>query len=297
MFDAPIALAFAAGLVATLNPCGFAMLPAYLSYFIGSGSDGVRSRPDAVGRALAVGGSVSLGFLAVFGAAGILITAGFRSIIDLIPWLALIVGALVAVFGVAMLAGFEPVIGLPKIGGRRRDRGHRSMFAFGVSYAVASLSCTLPVFLTVVAAQITSASFAAGVVTFVAYGAGMSSLLLGITIVVAIGRQSLLSRLRAAMRYVNRVSGAILLMAGSYIVWFWWTNISGGAVALSGSGPFRFVENLSQRALQLVGDRPVLWAAVLAAVIGASGAYARLGGRNVDDDVESGSREPAGQRV
>lgn len=125
----------------------------------------------------------------------------------------------------------------------------------------------------------------------------MSSLLLGITIVVAIGRQSLLSRLRAAMRYVNRVSGAILLMAGSYIVWFWWTNISGGAVALSGSGPFRFVENLSQRALQLVGDRPVLWAAVLAAVIGASGAYARLGGRNVDDDVESGSREPAGQRV
>ena len=38
MIDAPLALAFAAGLVATVNPCGFAMLPAYLSYFMGRGS-------------------------------------------------------------------------------------------------------------------------------------------------------------------------------------------------------------------------------------------------------------------
>ena len=35
MIDAPLGLAFAAGLVATINPCGFAMLPAYLSFFLG----------------------------------------------------------------------------------------------------------------------------------------------------------------------------------------------------------------------------------------------------------------------
>ncbi|MBA2575429.1 MAG: hypothetical protein H0V05_02115 [Euzebyaceae bacterium] len=32
----PFALAFTAGLVASVNPCGFAMLPAYLSFLIGS---------------------------------------------------------------------------------------------------------------------------------------------------------------------------------------------------------------------------------------------------------------------
>ena len=35
MIDAPLALAFASGMVATVNPCGFAMLPAYLGYFLG----------------------------------------------------------------------------------------------------------------------------------------------------------------------------------------------------------------------------------------------------------------------
>ena len=33
--DARLALAFSAGMVATVNPCGFALLPAYLSYFLG----------------------------------------------------------------------------------------------------------------------------------------------------------------------------------------------------------------------------------------------------------------------
>ena len=59
MIDAPLALAFAAGLVATVNPCGFAMLPAYLSYFVGTG-DEEESRVVAMQRALYVGGIVSL---------------------------------------------------------------------------------------------------------------------------------------------------------------------------------------------------------------------------------------------
>ena len=33
--DARLATSFTAGLVAAVNPCGFAMLPAYLSFFLG----------------------------------------------------------------------------------------------------------------------------------------------------------------------------------------------------------------------------------------------------------------------
>lgn len=292
--DAPIALAFAAGLVATLNPCGFAMLPAYLSYFIGAGSDGVRSRRDAVWRALVVGTTVSTGFLVVFGIAGILITAGFRSVIDLIPWLALIVGGGVAMFGLVTLAGFQPAFAVPRPGGKG---SRRSVFVFGVSYAVASLSCTLPVFLTVVAGQVTRTSFVSGLVTFLAYGVGMSMLLLGVTIAVALGRQSLLTRLRSAVRYVDRASAVILVVAGSYIVWFWSTNISSGAGALGESGPFRFVERLSQRALDLVGDHPVVWAVALGALIAAAVACSSIGGRRLDgDDGSTPPRTLAGSR-
>ena len=43
------AFALAAGMAATVNPCGFALLPAYLSTFVGLDHDG--GRAGAIGRA------------------------------------------------------------------------------------------------------------------------------------------------------------------------------------------------------------------------------------------------------
>ena len=78
--DAPLALAFGAGMLAAVNPCGFAMLPAYLSYFCGlegSLEDGAGSAEDAstaglraVPRALSVTAVMTAGFVAVFGLVG-----------------------------------------------------------------------------------------------------------------------------------------------------------------------------------------------------------------------------------
>ena len=206
MIEAPIALAFAAGLVATVNPCGFAMLPAYLAYFMGMEDD--PEGRGSVRNALTVGTVVSSGFLLVFGVAGIFITLGLRFVIDLIPWLAILVGFGVIGLGVAMLFGYQLTVGLPKAKRASTDKGYRSVFAFGVSYAVASLSCTLPVFLTVVATQVTRGTFAGGIVTFLAYGAGMSLVLVGVTVALAFGKQGLISRLKSSMRYIGKVSGA-----------------------------------------------------------------------------------------
>jgi cytochrome c biogenesis protein CcdA len=289
MIDAPLALAFSAGLVATVNPCGFAMLPAYLSYFVGTGGDVPESRIEAMRRALYVGGVVSLAFLTVFGLTGILITAGFRVVTDIIPWLALVVGVIVLGLGIAMLWGFELTVRLPKAGRAGKGRGAPAIFGFGVSYAVASLSCTLPVFLSVVALQAQRTDFVSGVATFVVYGAGMSMLLVGVTIAVGLGQQRLVGLLRRSARVINRAAAVILIAAGAYIVWFWGTNLSSGATALSGSGPFRFIENLSQRALQVIGGHPLLWGLGLGALILIAMVVIRLGG----DDRSTLEEDPA----
>ena len=55
MIEGPFAIAFGAGLVATMNPCGFAMLPAYLSYFMGLNDDGEANRATSLRRALVIG--------------------------------------------------------------------------------------------------------------------------------------------------------------------------------------------------------------------------------------------------
>ena len=49
-------VAFAAGMVSTINPCGFAMLPAYLSYFLGLEGKGGEATASP-GRSLAVVGA------------------------------------------------------------------------------------------------------------------------------------------------------------------------------------------------------------------------------------------------
>ncbi len=290
MIQAPIALAFAAGMVATVNPCGFAMLPAYLSYFMGLNDDADRSRVAALRTALTVGGIVSFGFLLVFGVTGILISAGFRSVIDWIPWLALLVGAGVVALGIALLRGFDLNVSLFKAKRGQSGRDSRSVFAFGVSYAVASLSCTLPVFLTVVAGQVTQTNLISGLITFTVYGMGMALVLIALTVALALGKSSLVSRFRAAMKHVNTLSGVILILAGVYIVWFWGTTLTAGATSLD-SGLFRFVENLSQTALNFVNDNTAMVAVLLAGLVAAAAVLVATGRRHAAADKTSGVEE------
>ncbi|MGH9244875.1 MAG: cytochrome c biogenesis CcdA family protein [Acidimicrobiales bacterium] len=267
MIDAPLALAFTAGLVATVNPCGFAMLPAYLSWYLGTDTTDTTAtdRPspfvDRLGRALLVGGTVSVGFLIVFGIAGTLITAGVRSFIDYVPWVALLIGAALALLGIALLAGRDLTVALPKPQAGTQSRRPRSMLAFGASYAVASLSCTLPVFLAVVASTFTRTDLASGVATFGAYAAGMSVVLLAVTIALALAQHTVVRRVRAIGRHLNRIAGALLIVAGGYIVYYWAFNLATDPGETTGAGPARFIEGLSADANRLVQN--LGWQAML----------------------------------
>jgi cytochrome c biogenesis protein CcdA len=61
----PYALALTAGMPAAVNPCSFALLPAYLAIFVSGGER--NGRRDAVPRALIATAAMTGGFAAVFG--------------------------------------------------------------------------------------------------------------------------------------------------------------------------------------------------------------------------------------
>ncbi len=92
--------AFTAGLLSTVNPCGFAMLPAYLSFFMGL-EDEDAPRRVVVGRALKIGLIMSAGFVAVFTVIGGAIQLGgeaFRGpLASSLSWVALVTGGGVVV--------------------------------------------------------------------------------------------------------------------------------------------------------------------------------------------------------
>ena len=140
MGDVNLAFAFTAGIVATINPCGFAMLPAYLSYFLGIEANCDSTRGASITRALITGSVVSTGFLIVFGVVGLLISAGLTAIREIVPWVAVVVGVTLIALGTAVTVGKRINVAMPRFERGTGSRDLRSLLLFGVSYAVASIS-------------------------------------------------------------------------------------------------------------------------------------------------------------
>ena len=221
MIDGAFAVAFTAGMLATVNPCGFAMLPAYLSFFLGVEGGGEDARAG-LSRALAVGLSVSLGFAATFAVIGLVVTHITSSVYEWAPFISVVIGVVVALLGLYLLTGHELKVALPRLDAGGQTTGVASMVGYGVSYAVVSLGCTLPLFLVQVAGTFRRESFVSGVAVFGAYGIGFTVLLVALTLAVALARRSIVAGLRRLLPFVQRISGALLLVAGAYVAWYGW---------------------------------------------------------------------------
>ena len=219
---------FVAGMVSTVNPCGFAMLPAYLGLYLGAAdaSGGVASTPSRVRQAVIVGLLVTSGVLLLFGSVGIVLSAGLTTIRSVIPWLGLIIGVVLTFAGAWVLLGGKLNIGAFSRAashmGDARKTNLRSYFLFGLSYGTASLSCTLPIFIAVVGFGTTS-SFLTSLGQFVLYGLGMGSVILVLTVGMAVFKGAMVGGLRKALPYIQPVSAGIMLLAGAYIVFYWLT--------------------------------------------------------------------------
>lgn len=244
MIEAPLALAFTAGMVATVNPCGFPMLPAYLSYFIGI-DDADVDRDGRVPRALRAAAAVSLGFLLVFVVLGLPVNAGVDSIYRVIPWVTIVIGLAMIGMGAAMLGNYRLKVSLPRLDKGGTTRQWRSMVLFGMSYAIASLSCTLPIFLLMVMGTTERENLLSGLLAFVAYGLGMSVVLMVLSIALALARESMVRRMRRMLRYTDRVAGGLLVVVGAYLVYYWTDNLRRDPSVIVGTSPISIIEDLA----------------------------------------------------
>ena len=224
-----LTLALAAGMLAAVNPCGFALLPAYLSVLV-LGDDSPSTR-RAVGRALALTGWMTIGFVAVFGVFGLVISPVASQVQQYLPWFTVVFGILVAAAGLWLVAGRSlPQIRIGRVGGPAVTRSAPAMVGFGASYATASLTCSIAPFLALVVASFRAGSTAEGMALYVAYAGGMG-LLVGIAAVaVALARRGLVTGLRRTGRWVPRLAGVLLLVVGAYVAWYgvWELRVLGG---------------------------------------------------------------------
>jgi cytochrome c biogenesis protein CcdA len=225
----PLGFAFGAGMVSAVNPCGFTMLPAYLGLYLGAKSQ--PTQESVAGRQLAqallVGATVTAGFVALFAVVGLSVGAGAQFLVTSFPWIGLSIGVALIAGGAWTLSGGTLYSALgERLAARVGDPGESNMrgyFLFGVSYGTASLSCTLPIFLTVVGGSIAVGDILPSTGQFILYGLGMGSVIMALTLSIGVFKAALVGKLRRLLPYIQPVSAAMLLAAGGYIVYYWLT--------------------------------------------------------------------------
>jgi cytochrome c-type biogenesis protein len=210
--DALARLSFAATLggFTFFAPCAFPLLPGYVAFYLGTGDDESTDTGPRLLGAAKVGLLVSAGFFVVFWALGTVVAlVGTRLLAD-ISLLEPVIGTLLVVLGAAMATGRTPRwhVKLPE-----RRRTASGFFLFGVVYAAAAAGCTAPLFVGVVGVSLGTGP-ALGAATLAAYAAGMAAMMVAVTGLAAFGRDQVLGRLSASTGRIQRVAGALLVLAG-----------------------------------------------------------------------------------
>ncbi len=286
----PLTLALAAGGLSTVNPCGFAMLPAYLTFYVGADEDELPTATSRTAQGLKTGLMVTAGFLLVFGLVGLPITYGATRIVRAIPWVGMALGLTLLAVGVATFLGRKISMTFNSPIRPEQNRRPKTMFLFGIGYGIASLGCTLPVFLAVIGASLATAGPGGALLVLVAYGLGMAIMLILFSTGAALVRDGLIRSVRKIMPYMGRITGAMLTVAGVYLTYYWGRVKFGSAATLGDDPIVGFVGDFTATIERYAGTygRPVMivLGIVLLGILGTM-AWNRLSGSPHDEPVES----------
>jgi cytochrome c biogenesis protein CcdA len=217
----PVGYAFAAGMVASVNPCGALMLPSYIFFQLGTEGEQVPV-VERLLKALRIAIVTAAGFTAIFGVVGVVVSAGGRWLTSFFPVAGLIIGLVMLGLGVWLLVSHRSlgILAASRVA-VRPERTLWNMFLFGMAYAISSLSCTLPIFLVVIGSALGSAGLFVSLAQFLGYSLGMGAVLGVITVGTALFREVVERWLRRVLPYVHRLSALFLIGAGIYLIYYW----------------------------------------------------------------------------
>lgn len=292
---------FTLGMLAAVNPCGFPLLPAYLEYFVGpSGAEPSGPAPATrAARAVTAAAFATVGFVVLFGTLGLITQFGWSALAghsaSASRYVMVAVGFGMVALGVLTLTRRSVKLPLPQIGTGTGLRRPAALAVFGFSYGVASIGCSLPLFVGGVAASFGHASSVRAVTGLLAYGIGMGTILGALALGIALLGRGAGRHLRRVSRWVPAIGGVVLVAVGAYLTWYWLTDIvaPGQSFALQ-----RFVNRIQldvsnpiDAHARLVGG--LLGAAVVAAVV--AGGLSRPARRpaNPASNAPTRPREPA----
>ena len=226
-----ISIAIVAGVLATFNPCGFALLPAYLSALvIGSETDN-KSSAAIYARAFRFSAGMALGLVAVFSAFALIVFPFSLSLEQYLPVVTALIGLFLIVFGIQLLRGKSPALKRifnPNIAPKKQ---FITQIGYGVTFALGSLSCTIGPFLAIASTALASGSVLTIVSSFSLYGLGMAITVLILALLTAATNRALISKIRGATPVIEKITAILVIVVGIYISFYAWFEIQSYAGA------------------------------------------------------------------
>ena len=149
-----------------------------------------------------------------------------RGLLKYVGWFDLFIGLLLVIVGFIYLFNLKVKLHISKITNfgqnlksNRLKNKYLSFFVYGIGFAIASLGCTLPIFLLVVTTSLKSAGFLNGLLTFLIYASGMSLFMILFSLAVAVSKTFIEKILNRALPYIYKLGPIIVIIAGAYLMY------------------------------------------------------------------------------
>ena len=210
---AALPLMFGAGLVTSLTPCVYPMIPITAGILGGAAAEG-RSR----GRTIRMTLVYALGLALVYASLGVLagMTRTLFGTVSASPWAYLLAGNFLLVFGLAMLDVFTvnaPARAL-QWAGRFGGGSYGGVFAMGATSGLVAAPCGAPAFGAVLTFVAATGSAVLGFTYLFVFSLGMTALL--IVVGLFAGTLGALPRAGRWTLWIKRASGILLLAMAEY---------------------------------------------------------------------------------
>jgi cytochrome c-type biogenesis protein len=204
---------FAAGLLTSLTPCIYPMIPITAGVIAGTAGTGA-SRGRTVGLTLTYVAGLALLYAVLGLVAGL--SGELFGTVSSNPWVRFAVGNLLLVFGLAMLDVF-PVSAPQRLvqwAGSLGSGSYPAVFVLGATSGIVAAPCGAPAFAAVLTFVTTTRSGVLGFIYLFVFSLGMTAVLVAVGL--SSGLASTLPRSGQWMVWVKRVAGVILLAMAEY---------------------------------------------------------------------------------
>ena len=220
-----------AGVASFFNPCAFPLLPAFLAQHYAAKEK--EERKSAKGLLLS-GLATALGLITfniILGSVIGIVGAGFGKSLGLagdnpsivVRWLRGIAGVFILYLGFSHATGrgnpFSKLGHLwsPKLP-PKKSSSFRKLYSYGFGYTLLGIGCGGPIMAGLIVFALSQGGFADALLAFGVYSLTMALLMIIVSIIIALSKETLLQDLRQSTGTIQRISGILLLLVGAFLV-------------------------------------------------------------------------------